>query len=67
MSEKISGQAESEKQLAQIMEKLQELLHCGNERVELAAAKELLALVESEVMQKKETETSMEVTIKVIE
>lgn len=28
--------------------KLEELLHCGNERVELSAAKELLAIKEAE-------------------
>ena len=35
-------------------QKLTELLHCGNERVELSAAKEILARLEEE----KEPETS---------
>lgn len=33
---------------ADAVAKLEELLHCGNERVELSAAKELLALKEAE-------------------
>lgn len=56
---------EFENQLAEILKKLRELLHCGNERVELAAAKELLNLTESELM-KKDADDAIEVNIRVV-
>lgn len=45
-------------------EKLHELLHCGNERVELAAAKELLSLIEKE--KSDEVPAGLDVRIKVV-
>ncbi len=63
---KIKAQAEQEKQIAEIMDKLHNLLHCGNERVELAAAKELLNLAESEALKQKE-DIKFDVNIKVVQ
>lgn len=44
--------------------KLYELLHCGNERVELAAAKELLSLIEKEAPG--EEPEGLDITVRVI-
>lgn len=63
---KTKAQAEQEKQIAEIMDKLHSLLHCGNERVELAAAKELLNLAESEALKQKE-DIKFDVNIKVVQ
>ena len=63
---KTKAQAEQEKQIAEIMDKLYNLLHCGNERVELAAAKELLNLAESEALKQKE-DIKFDVNIKVVQ
>ncbi len=57
MSEKKAPQAEA-------TEKLGELLHCGNERVELSAAKEILAMAEESAEQEK---LELEVTIRVVD
>ncbi len=57
MSEKKAPQA-------QAAEKLGELLHCGNERVELSAAKEILSMAEDMAEQEK---LELEVTIRVID
>lgn len=48
------------------VEKLKALLHCGNERVELSAAKELIAL-EEEAEEKKPEATAFSVEIRVVE
>ncbi|MBR5152112.1 MAG: hypothetical protein IKW60_01090 [Clostridia bacterium] len=48
------------------VKKLEELLHCGNERVELSAAKELLSLKE-ESQDAKESDAPFTVEIRVIE
>ena len=53
---KIKAQAEQEKQIAEIMDK----------RVELAAAKELLNLAESEALKQKE-DIKFDVNIKVVQ
>ena len=49
--------------------KLEELLHCGNERVELSAAKELLALKEAEVekAEQRRSEAPFTVEIQIID
>lgn len=48
--------------------KLKELLHCGNERVELSAAKELLALEEeAEKEDTKEQDMKFTVEIRIID
>lgn len=44
-------------------EKLAELLCCGNERVELSAAKELLAMEEKKT---EDGEVRLEVTVKIV-
>lgn len=44
-------------------EKLAELLCCGNERVELSAAKELLAMEDKRT---EDTDVHLEVTIKIV-
>ncbi|MGN0179653.1 MAG: hypothetical protein ACI4DY_09485 [Monoglobaceae bacterium] len=44
-------------------EKLTELLCCGNERVELSAAKELLAMEDKRT---EDTDVHLEVTIKIV-
>ena len=49
----------------QATEKLRELLHCGNERVELSAAKEILAKESEDVEDNGRIE--LEVTIRVVE
>ena len=49
---------------SQAAEKLGELLHCGNERVELSAAKEILAMAEEKAEQEK---LELEVTIRVLD
>ncbi len=49
------------------VEKLKELLHCGNERVELSAAKELIALQEDENTEKESMPTTFSVEIRVVE
>lgn len=46
------------------LSKLNELLTCGNERVELSAAKELLSMLDDE--EKTETKVELEVTVKII-
>ena len=43
--------------------KLNQLLHCGNERVELSAAKELLALQDAEAEQKQEVTFTVEIRV----
>lgn len=49
----------------QAEDKLGELLHCGNERIELSAAKEILALAEEK--EKTENEkVELEVTIRIV-
>lgn len=48
----------------QATEKLRELLHCGNERVELSAAKEILAKENEEPEETGKME--LEVTIRVV-
>jgi len=48
------------------VKKLEELLHCGNERVELSAAKELISLQDAEQEEAK-ADTSFTVEIRVIE
>ncbi len=45
------------------VKKLQELLHCGNERVELSAAKELLALEEEKTEEKEPSVFSVEIRV----
>lgn len=62
---KTKAQTEQERQIAEIMDKLHHLLHCGNERVELAAAKELLNLAESEALKEKDN-IKLDVNIKVV-
>ncbi len=47
------------------LSKLNELLTCGNERVELSAAKELLSMLDDEE-EKTETKVELEVTVKII-
>lgn len=47
------------------LSKLNELLTCGNERVELSAAKELLSMLDDDA-EKEETKVELEVTIKVL-
>lgn len=47
------------------VEKLRELLTCGNERVELAAAKELIALLGKED-ENNDKDISLDVTIKIV-
>lgn len=48
--------------------KLQTLLHCGNDRVELAAAKELLSVFENEARQQDRTQdVRLEVDIRIVE
>lgn len=49
----------------QASDKLRELLCCGNERVELAAAKELLARADTEQEQEESREVKVEVEIKI--
>ncbi len=49
------------------VEKLKELLHCGKERVELSAAKELIALQEDENSEKESMPTTFSVEIRVVE
>lgn len=46
--------------------KLEELLTCGNERVELAAAKELISVWEKDDSKEDDKEISLEVTIKIV-
>lgn len=46
--------------------KLEELLTCGNERVELAAAKELISVWEKDDSKEDDREISLEVTIKIV-
>lgn len=46
-------------------QKLTELLSCGNERVELAAAKELLSVLEKEE-DNTDNDIKLEVTIKIV-
>lgn len=46
--------------------KLQELLHCGNERVEFSAAKEILAFLDRQEPAAQE-EAALDVTIRVVE
>ncbi len=48
------------------VKKLEELLHCGNERVELSAAKELLSLQEEQQAEKSD-DTPFTVEIRVLE
>ncbi len=45
---------------------MKELLHCGNERVELSAAKEILAMA-GEEEKEQEQNIQLEVTIRVID
>ena len=45
--------------------KLEELLHCGNERVELSAAKELLALKEAEVEKAEQQRSEKPFTVEI--
>lgn len=55
---------------AQAEAKLRELLHCGNERVELSAAKEILSMAEAEAEQRvreEKAEPKLEVIIRVLE
>ena len=49
---------------AQAAEKLKELLHCGNERVELSAAKEILSLAE-ELERESEKEQTVALTVNI--
>ena len=44
--------------------KLRELLHCGNERVELSAAKEILASATEETQ--RDDKIELEVTIRIV-
>ena len=55
--------------LEQAIAKLRELLHCGNERVELSAAKEILAMAETEAAQRarSQQEVRLEVEIRIAE
>lgn len=55
-----------ETQIKEITDKMHMLLHCGNERIELAAAKELLSLAEAEAT-KKDDGIKLDVTIRVVE
>ena len=48
----------------QVVAKLNELLHCGDGRIELSAAKEILAMAQEE---EKEQNIQLEVTIRVID
>lgn len=45
-------------------DKLDELLHCGNERVELSAAKEILALEQEETTE--DHKIQLEVSIRIV-
>lgn len=58
--EKHSGSLKNARQ------KLFELLNCGNERVELAAAKELISLLSKDA-ENDENNIQLEVTIKIAE
>ncbi len=51
----------------QASDKLRELLCCGNERVELAAAKELLARADADTSREETRDIRVEVEIKVVE
>ena len=56
--------------LEQAAAKLRELLNCGNERVELSAAKEILAMAETEAAKRareQEGTMRMEVVIRIAE
>ena len=46
-------------------DKLLELLHCGNERIELSAAKELIALKEAEQEKRRQEEEAEPLKIEV--
>ena len=46
-------------------DKLLELLHCGNERIELSAAKELIALKEAQREREKQEEATEPIKIEV--
>lgn len=46
-------------------DKLLELLHCGNERIELSAAKELIALKEAEQEKRRQEEETEPLKIEV--
>lgn len=46
-------------------DKMEELLNCGNERVELAAAKEIMSAV-SKTAEEDRSDIHLEVTIKVV-
>lgn len=59
-----------EENLSRAATKLEELLTCGNERVELSAAKEILSIAEAQAsLKNKETEGTvrLEVEIKIVE
>ncbi len=51
------------------IDKLQELLNCGNERVEFSAAKEILSFLDKQetLSEAENTGSGLDVTIKVIE
>ena len=63
MKEKKTGQ--EEKPQEQATAKLRELLHCGNERVELSAAKEILAKI-AEEEKDEPNNIELQVTIRVV-
>ena len=48
-----------------VQEKMEQLLNCGNERVELAAAKEIMSAL-SKTVEEDKSDIHLEVTIKVI-
>ena len=59
-----------EENLSRAATKLEELLSCGNERVELSAAKEILSIAEAQAnLKSKEAEGNikLEVEIKIVE
>lgn len=61
-------QTDRNSRVSEIMDKLKTLLHCGNERVELAAAKELLNLAENEnIKMREDNKIGLDVTIKVLQ
>ncbi len=57
---------EEDKKMEQATAKLNQLLDCGNERVELSAAKEILALAEDK-NRDDDKNIQLEVTIKIVE
>ncbi len=55
--------------LTRATDKLEKLLNCGNERVELSAAKEILSIAEAQAAKEKKDDEkiTLEVEIKIVE